>query len=567
MKRLFRTVLTALIAAAMGSCSMYDDTELRDRLDDLDGKLASLEEVVNGINSDIDALQRIIEALEAEVTIDKVETGEDGYVIYFSDGTSARISDGTDGADAPVISVAQDETDGLWYWTLAGNWLIVDGQRIKAQGIDGEDGKPGTDAVAPQVRINPDSKEWEISVDGGKSWESTGVVAEGGGGLSSTGGSCIIVGVDHESSSYNVIFTLADGTEISVPKTISVEFEIEGVSAEQTEEIIYGKSRTYNVRISGLLNYIISKPTGWKVSLSISEENNTLTITAPPKDNAYAETEGTVGFQLQSITGQMSIVTMSVRAVDYELRVLTFEDEDYKGDCKEYWTSLVDSPQYGGPLLYGESGMGPADYHWNDEGNTFLAHDMPENFGTTCYWGGGHAISNYVDMELTNGDYQHQLAVYYKDPATGFGGHGGSKNFCVHFGYMDDSGFNMTENLPSVYFMDGVARVVDHMYVMWTTYLANCVSNGNGLTAPLEPDGYVKIIATGYDEDGTKVEPSLEFYLANADGQISEWTKWDLSSLGKVLKIEFNMAGDSNNGYGFSQPAYFCYDDVAVRFE
>ena len=33
-----------------------------------------------------------------------------------------------------------------------------------------------------------------------------------------------------------------------------------------------------------------------------------------------------------------------------------------------------------------------------------------------------------------------------------------------------------------------------------------------------------------------------------------------------VSKIEFNMAGDSDNGYGFSQPAYFCYDDVAVRF-
>ena len=98
----------------------------------------------------------------------------------------------------------------------------------------------------------------------------------------------------------------------------------------------------------------------------------------------------------------------------------------------------------------------------------------------------------------------------------------------MHFGYKDDSGFNMTENLPSIYFMDGVARVVDHMYVMWTTYLANSVSNGNGLTAPLDPDGYVKVIATGYDENGTKVEPSLEFCLANADGQISEWTKWDL---------------------------------------
>ena len=83
MKRLFRTALTALVAAALGACSMYDDTELRDRLDDIDDKIASLEEAVKGINSDIDALQRIIDALEAEVTIDKVESNEDGYIIYY----------------------------------------------------------------------------------------------------------------------------------------------------------------------------------------------------------------------------------------------------------------------------------------------------------------------------------------------------------------------------------------------------------------------------------------------------------------------------------------------------
>ena len=61
--------------------------------------------------------------------------------------------------------MAQDDTDGLWYWTIDGEWLVVDGQRIRAQGIDGEDGQPGEDAVSPQVRINPDTKMWEISVD------------------------------------------------------------------------------------------------------------------------------------------------------------------------------------------------------------------------------------------------------------------------------------------------------------------------------------------------------------------------------------------------------------------
>ena len=555
MKRIIRTALIALVTAAVSACSMYDDTEIRDRLDGIDDKIASLEETVKGINSDIDALRQIVNALQQNVTIDRVEAGTDGYVIYFSDGTTAVITNGKDGANAPVISVAKDETDGLWYWTIDGEWLVVDGQRIRAQGIDGEDGKPGEDAIAPQVRINPDTRMWEISVDGGLTWESTGVIAEGQDG---TGGSGIIVDVDYTSDAYNVIFTLADGTQISVPKTISVEFDIEGLSPDGVESIAYGKSKTYNVRISGMLNYIVNKPDGWRVSLSMAEDT-TLTVTAPAKDNAYAETEGIVGIQLQSVTGEMSMVTVQVKALEYELRVLTFEGE--------YWSALIDNPQYGGPLLYGETGMGPADYMWYDEGNTFLKHVMPENYGTTCYWGGGHAISNYVETDLANGDYLHQLAVYCKDPVTGFGGHGGSENFCVHFGYKDGSPFNMTENLPAIEFGDGVARVVDHLYIMWNTYLANCVSNGNGLTAPLAPDGYVKVIAIGYDAEGVKIEQEPEYFLAGSNGNIQEWTKWDLSSLGKVSKIEFNVAGDSDNGYGFSQPAYFCYDDVAVRFE
>ena len=69
----------------------------------------------------------------------------------------------------------------------------------------------------------------------------------------------------------------------------------------------------------------------------------------------------------------------------------------------------------------------------------------------------------------------------------------------------------------------------------------------------------------GY-EDGKEVATRPEFYLVGAEGNILEWTKWDLSALGKVVKIDFNVTGSNDNGYGFSQPAYFAYDDVAVRF-
>lgn len=87
---------------------------------------------------------------------------------------------------------------------------------------------------------------------------------------------------------------------------------------------------------------------------------------------------------------------------DYELRVLTFEDADYKGGTNfaggNNWTSLIDSPQYGGKLLYGESGAGvdsvDAAYKWTDKNNTWLSNTLSEGYGSWCYWSGGHAVSN-----------------------------------------------------------------------------------------------------------------------------------------------------------------------------
>lgn len=64
-------------------------------------------------------------------------------------------------------------------------------------------------------------------------------------------------------------------------------------------------------------------------------------------------------------------------AQDYELRVLTFEDADYKGGTNfaggTDWSSLIDNPQYGGKLLYGSGGgvdSIDAAYKWTDTNNT-----------------------------------------------------------------------------------------------------------------------------------------------------------------------------------------------------
>ncbi len=278
----------------------------------------------------------------------------------------------------------------------------------------------------------------------------------------------------------------------------------------------------------------------------------------------------------------VSLLPVSVFAApapDYDLKVLTFEDSDYKGGTnfagQSDWSSLIDDPQYGGQLLYGPDGTGFTDeneaYTWSDDNNTCLTHKFPYNYNAYCYWGGGHAISNYSTGDIADyGGFQTQLTVYkagVKGLSRTGGGHNGSNNFAVHYGYMDGSSYNKTEVLPALSFNDNVARVIDHMYVNNTTYALNCYIDGNDLTGKIGDDDWVKLVATGYNAAGEKTG-TAELYLCNGPKNIiMDWTKWDLSCLGKVVKVDFNVTGSSDNGYGFSQPAYFAYDDVAVRFE
>ncbi len=104
--------------------------------------------------------------------------------------------------------------------------------------------------------------------------------------------------------------------------------------------------------------------------------------------------------------------------------MLTFEDADYRGSGnmlgRKDWSSLIDSPQYNGPLLYPNSEENV--YNWHDEGNTELASRLVNAYGDGNFWTGGMAVSDYVDTDLGNGDFNHQLAVFSRD-GDGNGGH------------------------------------------------------------------------------------------------------------------------------------------------
>ena len=55
----------------------------------------------------------IVEALQDNLSISKVEQISDGYIIHFSDGSTATIKNGKNSEDAPIIGVKKD-TDGIY---------------------------------------------------------------------------------------------------------------------------------------------------------------------------------------------------------------------------------------------------------------------------------------------------------------------------------------------------------------------------------------------------------------------------------------------------------------------
>lgn len=195
-----KKVLLTLAAVAGMFCSCTKDLE--NRVAELEKKFAELEAKVN---ANAKSISDLVAAAESGVTINSVAPASDGngYVISFSDGTTAVIvngtngTDGKDGADGHTPQIGFQEIDGILYWTVDGV-LLKDGENnVPVTGAAGEDGK------TPEFRIN--DNVWEVSFDG-QTWTAVPV----------SGASVPAVEISDTDSEY--VFTQGT-TEIRIPKT------------------------------------------------------------------------------------------------------------------------------------------------------------------------------------------------------------------------------------------------------------------------------------------------------------------------------------------------------------
>ena len=214
MKRYIAILLTFLTAAT--SCTRFDDSAIWEELLNHRERIEKLEAECNRLNTNVEALQGILAALQGNDYVTNVtkimEDGvEVGYTLTFAKGGNVTIYHGANGS-APKISI-QKASDGQYYWTSDDEWLTdEDGNRIPAT-VPAADGK----YITPQFRIA--EGVWYISYDNGNSWTLTD--AQSGGYLFS--------GVD-VTNEY-VIFTLNSGDTFHVPTMSGVSQGLEDVYA------------------------------------------------------------------------------------------------------------------------------------------------------------------------------------------------------------------------------------------------------------------------------------------------------------------------------------------------
>lgn len=265
--------LVSVLVLFFTGCQEYDDTEIKGRVDNLESQVTELRLLVEKINSNLTSLVTAVDALNNQdqiVSVEKLPAGN-GYTITFKKSGTITIyngekgldgkngTDGLDGKDgkSPVISISQD-SDGKYYWTLDGEWLLVNGQKVPAT----------AEVTVPKIKV--EDGKFLFSTNG-TDWV---VIGDAG-----TSGIGLIKNVREDVENNSVIIELSD-REIVIPKgqnfALVIKADEIGIKAGETVNVEYSLISADNAIVRAL------PENGYTVKVNpISATKGQLSITAP----------------------------------------------------------------------------------------------------------------------------------------------------------------------------------------------------------------------------------------------------------------------------------------------
>ena len=344
-------IITAIISII--SCTNLDEVwnELRDH----EERIQRLEALCNKLNSNIEAMQAVLTALEQNdyVTdvVKVVENGvEVGYSITFAKGGTVTIYHGSNGADgsAPKVSIRK-AADGEYYWTADGEWMTDEnGEMIPAVVANDPDGE----YITPQFRV-ADGK-WYVSYDGGNTWQAI------EGASTENGANDFFQSVSYDDK--YVYITLNDGTEVKIPR--------DGSESEKTKKVILTAAAVAST-ISG---YVLpSQKIGQPVTFGTHSSSYMFIIPAGAQVHIEPTSGGSYGFALCDSNDNVIEYTTNAAKYTFEKQYCethlwasapklgnTYYTITYKEPESNYWTGKTiwwcgtSIPAGGYPQIAGE---------------------------------------------------------------------------------------------------------------------------------------------------------------------------------------------------------------------
>ena len=119
---------------------------------------------------------------EQGVGIQNITLNNGTMTITLTDNTQFQfenIGSASSGGTTPQIRINTQTNEWEISSDSGNSWVSTGVKATGEKGADGADGAKGEDGISPKVQINAVTNEWELSVNNGLSWTSTGVKATG----------------------------------------------------------------------------------------------------------------------------------------------------------------------------------------------------------------------------------------------------------------------------------------------------------------------------------------------------------------------------------------------------
>ena len=381
----------------------------------------------------------------------------------------------------------------------------------------------------------------------------------------------LVLAADAEAPGVETV--IAQGAELTLQKDAEASITIKGLN----EETAY---KAYVVTLSPLgdaaaavtatesfttlwtlrpvmLNTIAEQTVAAGTALSLTATLTTEYEQAKPYTYSWR-----TAFSNDEIGNEATLNINATRATEYICHVTDKFGQDAYVSA-HVWVETADAATFEEYTLP-ESGHKMVDDAWADGGETYLysgsyAFANVPNKSYNAF--SGYVISADKSNEAT-GEY---MIDQFRSAA---GGAYEGDNFAIAY-YSAPSSWYAGYKDPITLTYTTEAKPITGFYVTNSAYTLDAILNGDYANDAFGEGDYLSLTVKGYN--GETLTGEVMFYLADYRSAneserfaLKEWKWLDLSRLGAVTRLEFEMFTTKSDQFGFTTPTYFCLDNLGA---